>query len=470
MNIQSMSASAGSNTGGAGASKAAATGGVFQGVLVQKIGATDQTAGTGAGVSNPMLGLAGLLASALGVVADEPGTDGQAEGGEQLSQLLDSLDDRLGQLKDETDLPDSLLDQLAELLASLQGMLQPNQALSTGSGDSNGESAADSAARLQVGSGTAGQQQGAAVINMLANAVKELRTQLQSGQLSPAEIAAAGVSIKNAMLGKLADPSVTKPDDKKQTQVASSAVRSTADEAGNGDSVTVQPEVKKVYPVFKEPVVYWNLNNAGTQDDGETSGQSVDTDPAAVVDQQPVNLHWQHMTSDIGTKADAAAMLKQQAPVTVPGQQFAEQMDKFLVKQFTLTGGNGISEANINLHPEHLGEVQIKLTMQHGLLSAQFVTHNEAAKELLENQLAQLRGSLQSQGIQVDRVEVVQQQPAADASAFMNQERRRQHSGGGSESKGSTGGAETLEEFEEELERTASLRDAGFGGSLNVTA
>jgi len=466
MNIQSMSASAGSNAGAAGASKNAGASGGFQGVLVQKIGAAEPTAGTGTGASNPMLGLAGLLTAALGVVADEPGMNGQAEGGEQLSQLLDTLDDKLGQLRDETDLPDSLLDQLAELLASLQGLLQPNQAPSLGSGDPNGEPAADSAAQL-LGSGGAGQQQGPAVISMLANAVKELRTQLQSGQLSPAEITAASESIKSAMLGKLADPTASKSDEKKQAQSTSSANRTAVDETGNAD---VQPEVKKAFPVFKEPVVYWNLNHANTQEDGEASGQSVVTEPAAAVDEQPVTILWQHVTSDVGTKVDAAAVLKQQAPVTVPGQQFAEQMDKFLVKQFTLTGGNGISEANINLHPEHLGEVQIKLTMQHGQLSAQFVTHNEAAKELLENQMAQLRGSLQSQGIQVDRVEVVQQQPAADASAFMNQERRRQHSGGGGESKGSSGGTETLEQFEEELERTASLKDAGYGGSLNVTA
>lgn len=289
--------------------------------------------------------------------------------------------------------------------------------------------------------------------------------------MSAAEVAEAGAGIQRFLQTEQPGPSQTKTDRKPLgTTLGASAVQSSEPDADVGDTAASQAEVKRSYPVFKEPVVYWNLHASSAQGEGAASEQATLADATVDTEEQPVNLNWQPIASDAGIKADFSANVKQQAPVTVPGHQFAEQMDKFLVKQFKLTGGNGISEANINLHPEHLGEMQIRLSIQNGVLNAQFVTHNEAAKELLETQMAQLKGTLQNQGIQVERVEVVQQQqPAADSPSFMNQEQRRRQSQGG-ESKRSTDAVETLEEFEEELERSATLREAGFGGSLDVTA
>src|SRR5690606_10896268 len=93
----------------------------------------------------------------------------------------------------------------------------------------------------------------------------------------------------------------------------------------------------------------------------------------------------------------------------VPVQAFADEMNQFVLRSFQVTQLNGLSEAKISLVPEHLGQVDIKLTMHNGQLTAQLVTETALGRDMLEQQLGQLRQSLQSQGIQVERLEVTQQ-------------------------------------------------------------
>lgn len=468
MNVQSTNATASANASGTGSSKSSAAAGIFQGVLVQKIDGAATTAGAGTASSNPMAGLLGMLTAVIGAAPENSNGEASSDGESKLAQLLDGLEEGLAQVEQGNQPSDSLLEKMAELLASLQALLQQNAGQAAFSANAGNDA-------LQNGVATsepfAEQTQASVIVPALRDAIQTLRSMMQNGQLSAAEVTEAGAGIQRFLQAEQPGPSPTKIDRKPLgTTQGMSAVQSSEPDADGVDAAASQVEVKRSYPVFKEPVVYWNLHASSAQGEGVSSEQAAIADETAGTEEQPANLNWQPIASDAGMKPDFAASVKQQAPVTVPGHQFAEQMDKFLVKQFKLTGGNGISEANLNLHPEHLGEVQIRLTIQNGVLNAQFVTHNEAAKELLENQMAQLRGTLQNQGIQVDRVEVVQQQqPTADSSSFMNQEQRRQQSQRG-ETKRSTNGVETLEEFEEELERSATLREAGFGGSLNVTA
>ncbi|MFD0711274.1 flagellar hook-length control protein FliK [Paenibacillus sp. GCM10027626] len=97
------------------------------------------------------------------------------------------------------------------------------------------------------------------------------------------------------------------------------------------------------------------------------------------------------------------------APVpTVPVEQFAKTAEKLIVKQFQVTQLNGRSEARLSLSPAHLGHVQVRIAMHNGQLTAMFVADTAAAKEMLENQFAQLRAALQSQGLQVEKLEVTQ--------------------------------------------------------------
>lgn len=94
--------------------------------------------------------------------------------------------------------------------------------------------------------------------------------------------------------------------------------------------------------------------------------------------------------------------------VPVPVSQFAQQMDTFITGKLEIVQKGGVAEATITLFPENLGQVDVKITMQNGNLIAQFNTAQSGTKDMLEQQMSQLRAALQSQGIQVEKLEVTQ--------------------------------------------------------------
>mgnify|MGYP005837662377 CR=1 FL=1 len=67
----------------------------------------------------------------------------------------------------------------------------------------------------------------------------------------------------------------------------------------------------------------------------------------------------------------------------------------------------GQTEMRMNLKPENLGQLQMKLVLEDGKVTAQFLTSNQNVKEALENSLSQLRQSLQEQGIRVEKLSVL---------------------------------------------------------------
>ncbi|MBE7898192.1 flagellar hook-length control protein FliK [Paenibacillus polymyxa] len=124
-------------------------------------------------------------------------------------------------------------------------------------------------------------------------------------------------------------------------------------------------------------------------------------DPSATDNQTPViTTAGQLSVQTQGTTPSAPVQ-----PV-VHVRQFAKEMTEFVVQKLDIVKHTGLTEATIMLRPDHLGQLEVKLTMQNGHLVAQFMTEHSGAKDLLEQQMSQLRTSLQSQGIQVDKVEV----------------------------------------------------------------
>ncbi|SDC86265.1 flagellar hook-length control protein FliK [Paenibacillus sp. UNCCL117] len=203
--------------------------------------------------------------------------------------------------------------------------------------------------------------------------------------------------------------------------------------------MTIDTSVKDEGPLF-EPL-------AGDRNDGE--GQV----PMTVND-------WMKQNAS-GQQAARAAVLQ------MPASTFSDEMTKFVVSSFVLgkTEG-GMTEARISLYPQHLGHVEVKLTLHNGQLIAQFMADSLTGKEMLESQLSQLRTSLQAQGIQVDKLEVTQSQ---SYQSGMFQEGRQQQSQSSKQQK--SGGKElSADDVKAEEEALASrLRQAGNDGSIDYT-
>lgn len=60
----------------------------------------------------------------------------------------------------------------------------------------------------------------------------------------------------------------------------------------------------------------------------------------------------------------------------------------------------------LQLNPEHLGRVHLTITEKEGMMTAQFTTQTQMAKEAIESQMAILKESLLNQGIKVEAIEV----------------------------------------------------------------
>ncbi|UHA73934.1 flagellar hook-length control protein FliK [Paenibacillus sp. 481] len=131
-----------------------------------------------------------------------------------------------------------------------------------------------------------------------------------------------------------------------------------------------------------------------------------------------------HITTAGQLAMRAEGMQAEKAAPVMRAQHFAEDMMGFMVKQLRFKQFNGVSEAKISLYPEHLGQVDIRLTMQNGQLVARFVTEHVMAKDALEQQMSMLRGALTAQGIQVEKLEVTQQSASALTSSMFQEQRQ----------------------------------------------
>jgi flagellar hook-length control protein FliK len=89
---------------------------------------------------------------------------------------------------------------------------------------------------------------------------------------------------------------------------------------------------------------------------------------------------------------------------------FVPEVSEFAKRYVKIINGqSGGTEAKFNLFPEHLGHLEVKIISQEGQVSVQIVTDSFLAKESLEGQLQQLKQSLQTQGLQVQKLEIIQQ-------------------------------------------------------------
>jgi flagellar hook-length control protein FliK len=155
---------------------------------------------------------------------------------------------------------------------------------------------------------------------------------------------------------------------------------------------------------------------------------------------------------------------------SVSAQAFAEEMTRFIVKNMSINQVNGSSEAKISLVPEHLGQVDVKISVINGQITAHFMAESAHARDLLELQLPQLRASLQQQGLQVDKLNVEQQNNLA-SSLFQDQRHQQTsqhfaHSG----KKNAKDYDQFGTDFSIEMDQAVRMSRLAYGNTFNATA
>lgn len=111
-------------------------------------------------------------------------------------------------------------------------------------------------------------------------------------------------------------------------------------------------------------------------------------------------------TTIIQTKVETVSVT---LPAEKPGQseEYLKELQKVMNRvQFGQAGG--ANRLVIKLYPEHLGTIRIELIQKDGMLTAKMLASTALGKELLDSTSNQLRQSLVSQNIQVDKLEITQ--------------------------------------------------------------
>lgn len=132
---------------------------------------------------------------------------------------------------------------------------------------------------------------------------------------------------------------------------------------------------------------------------------------------------------------------------------------------------DGVSELEMQLHPESLGNLHVKLTAKEGMVTAQFTAQNDAVKAVIETQMIQLKETFKEQGITVEAIEVTVESHRFDENMHQNSGQQNQNAAEAERPKVRRINLNLEEEEEEftEEERIAAelLRDSG--GTVDYT-
>ncbi|ETT73892.1 flagellar hook-length control protein [Paenibacillus sp. FSL R7-277] len=212
---------------------------------------------------------------------------------------------------------------------------------------------------------------------------------------APAVVDAPAVSLKQATESEPKVEMYSKADlatDVRRLLGASASTRSMLDAAAAGTAEAVIADEGST-PVLAGMVA--SMKKTVSAEEALPAGEAVTAEPEVVT------------AGQLSLRHGITAPLKAEA-APVPVQQFAQEMNTFISGKLEIVKKGGVAEATITLFPENLGQVDVKISMQNGNLVAQFVTQHAGTKDMLEQQMSQLRLALQSQGLQVERLEVTQ--------------------------------------------------------------
>ncbi|WNS44791.1 flagellar hook-length control protein FliK [Paenibacillus sp. MMS20-IR301] len=413
-----LSANGSSTAAGTNGTPAAGSAAGFAATLVQSM---TGTAGAAAkGTETPVLGnLASLLQGLLSAAQTAEGDTGAAD--VKKGDLLEGLARDMEAL-------DTSLEADPALLAALQGWLLQTAALLSGGNAAVQEDGAEgNTAAVTAGLSPLAQSADTlrfAVQDELNSLVGLIQDAAASGN---EETAAKGAALLNQFSAILAEsaPAGSKTQSKaskaeesvfsvKQTAIADnkpetavkgnavSEVRTLLQAAVQTDK-SAQASVAAGTAVIK-PEESPELVTTGLAAATKTAGDPEEAFPAA---KAPTGESEVVTAGQLSLRHGITAPLKAEA-APVPVQQFAQEMSSFISGRLEIVKKGGVAEATITLFPENLGQVDVKITMQNGNLVAQFLTQHNGTKDILEQQMNQLRMALQAQGLQVEKLEVTQ--------------------------------------------------------------
>ncbi len=121
--------------------------------------------------------------------------------------------------------------------------------------------------------------------------------------------------------------------------------------------------------------------------------------------------HFNFQNPAANTQMQAERMMEAESPLPIASPQ--EIMDQ-IMDYMKVSVKPELTDLQMQLHPESLGNLHIHISSREGVLTAQFTAQNETVRAVLESQMMELRQNLEEQGIKVEAVEVTVAQYSLD--------------------------------------------------------
>lgn len=121
--------------------------------------------------------------------------------------------------------------------------------------------------------------------------------------------------------------------------------------------------------------------------------------------------------------ASTRALLKPETSVTLPQTVGTPEWQKSLGQQIVLFSRDGVQHAELRLHPEELGPIQVSMRLSSERMQIHFIADNLLTRHALENAVPALRHSLAESGIHLGQSSVGADTHAPSSNAFNGEKR-----------------------------------------------
>lgn len=208
--------------------------------------------------------------------------------------------------------------------------------------------------------------------------------------------------------------------------------------ASKGEAKVLEPEARETIGVTTETE---STSELGLKP-AETPGRDIENVGEAIPKEISTKVEFEKVVINQNMKLEMNHNMHTVINKEVTVEQNYLNMDKLdIIKQISakmkLNGGDTMNEIKMKLTPESLGELTIKVTLERGIISARAIVENPYVKQIMESNMAELKQSLKSQGINFDQIDVfVGEDPderRQTGESYQEQNRKKKRSLGGIE-------------------------------------
>ncbi|MCA6219979.1 flagellar hook-length control protein FliK [Photorhabdus antumapuensis] len=241
-------------------------------------------------------------------------------------------------------------------------------------------------------------------------------------QISAKELVVTGLSTKENPLTTIAE----QPEQKEQTEEKTEVLFKTKPENGLGQNSSVKPKIAAT-TLQHETVTQPHPRESALI---QTPAQAESQPAPAVTENQQTGQISSVATSPLlsaGHNQTAQFQLSSASTPLLNAQLGSEEWQQQLNQQIILFNRNGLQQAELRLHPQELGALQIRMSVEDNQAQLHLASAHSHVRAALEAALPGLRHALAESGIQLTQSSV-----SSDNANSWQQEQRSgsQHSGG----------------------------------------